>query len=69
MIELEMVFYELIDNMEFVECFFKCLFKDVFVNCEEDMMFFNEWIDNMIFDMFKGIVDFEFFCVLYMEVV
>ena len=45
MIEPEMAFYELEDNMELVERFLKRIIGDVLRDCAEDMRFFNDWID------------------------
>ncbi len=45
MIEPEMAFYLLEDNMELVEKFLKFIVKSVLEDCEEDMKFFNDRID------------------------
>ncbi|MBL8235680.1 MAG: asparagine--tRNA ligase, partial [Bryobacterales bacterium] len=45
MIEPEMAFYELPDNMQLAEDFLKRIFRDVLTKCGEDMAFFNERID------------------------
>ena len=45
MIEPEMAFYELTDNMDLAEAFLKRIFRDVLENCGEDMEFFNERIE------------------------
>ena len=39
MIEPEMAFYELTDNMDLAESFLKRIFRDVLARCEEDMRF------------------------------
>jgi asparaginyl-tRNA synthetase len=40
MIEPEMAFYELTDNMDLAEAFIKRIIKDVLEHCAEDMKFF-----------------------------
>ncbi len=45
MIEPEMAFYLLEDNMELVEKFLKFIVKSVLEDCPEDMKFFNDRID------------------------
>ncbi len=45
MIEPEMAFYELEENMQLVEAFLKRIVGDVLRDCGEDMAFFNDRID------------------------
>ncbi len=45
MIEPEMAFCELTDNMDIAEAFLKRIFKDALERCADDMQFFNERID------------------------
>ena len=45
MVEPEMAFYELTDNMTLAEAFLKRIFKDALEQCDEDMQFFNDRID------------------------
>ena len=45
MIEPEMAFYDLTDNMTLAERFLKRIFSDVLSNCAEDMAFFAERIE------------------------
>ena len=42
MVEPEMAFFELTDNMDLAERFLKRIFRDVLAQCPEDMQFFNE---------------------------
>jgi len=46
MIEPEVAFNELTDNMDLAERFLKRMFRDVLEKCPEDMAFFNERIDD-----------------------
>src|SRR5262249_62082480 len=45
MVEPEMAFYELTDNMDLAEAFLKRIFKDVLEHCAEDMSFFVQRIE------------------------
>ena len=42
MVEPEMAFYELADNMQLAEGFLKRIFRDVLSRCAEDMQFFQQ---------------------------
>ena len=46
MIEPEMAFYELTDNMDLAEAFLKRIIKDALTFCKEDLTFFAERMDN-----------------------
>src|SRR3954470_940364 len=48
MIEPEMAFFELTDNMDLAEAFLKRIFGDVLSRCAEDMAFFAEHIDKTV---------------------
>jgi asparaginyl-tRNA synthetase len=69
MIEPEMPFYELEDNMQLAEDFIKTIIRDALSECAEDMAFFNERIDKTILDTLKQILDHEFKRVTYTEAV
>ena len=45
MVEPEMAFFELTDNMDLAEAFLKRICRDVLERCAEDMQFFQERID------------------------
>src|SRR5947209_5158818 len=60
MVEPEMAFYELSDNMDLAERFLKRIFRDVLQRCAEDMQFFNERIDPTAIATLEGIVRSEF---------
>ena len=45
MVEPEMAFYELHDNMTLAEAFLKRIIRDALDRCAEDMKFFQERID------------------------
>ncbi|MFO1094625.1 MAG: asparagine--tRNA ligase [Planctomycetaceae bacterium] len=69
MIEPEMPFYELPDNMQLAEAFIKHLISDALESCAEDMQFFNERIDQNVLATLKHILDHEFKRVSYTEAV
>src|SRR6185312_10929647 len=45
MVEPEMAFFELSDNMDLAEAFLKRIFRDALTKCAEDMQFFQERIE------------------------
>ena len=45
MVEPEMAFYDLTDNMDLAEAFLKRIVGDVLSQCAEDMQFFQERVD------------------------
>lgn len=69
MVEPEMAFYELTDNMSLAERFLKRLFRDALDNCEEDMAFFNERIDKTVIETLQGIIDSDFERIPYTEAI
>ena len=50
MIEPEMAFYDLTDNMDLAEAFLKRIIGDALKHCAEDMKFFQERIDKDLLD-------------------
>jgi asparaginyl-tRNA synthetase len=69
MIEPEMAFHELPDNMDLAERFVKRIFRDVLAECPEDMAFFNERIDNTVLETLQHIADSQFVRVPYTEAI
>ncbi len=60
MIEPEMPFYELDDNMRLAEDFIRTLVRDVLARCPEDVAFFNERIEPTVLDNLHHIADSDF---------
>jgi len=60
MIEPEMAFYDLTDNMGLAERFLKRIFSDVLANCAEDMEFFAERIEKTAVTRLESIAESEF---------
>ncbi|HUG94288.1 MAG TPA: asparagine--tRNA ligase, partial [Planctomycetaceae bacterium] len=60
MVEPEMPFYELDDNMRLAEEFIRTIIRDVLERCPEDMEFFNQRIDNTVLATLENITGHEF---------
>jgi asparaginyl-tRNA synthetase len=69
MVEPEMAFYELDDNMDLAEAFLKRIFRDVLEHSAEDTRFFNERIDTTVIATLEAIVASEFVRLPYTEAI
>ena len=69
MVEPEMAFFDLNDNMALAERFLKRLFTDVLRDCAEDMAFFNKQIDTTLVATLTHIVESDFVRLSYTEAV
>lgn len=69
MVEPEMAFHELPDNMDLAEQFLKRIFSDVLAQCPEDMQFFQERIDKTVLTTLRNLIDSEFVRLPYTEAV
>jgi asparaginyl-tRNA synthetase len=69
MVEPEMAFYELADNMDLAEAFLKRIARDVLAHCGEDMKFFADRIDKTAVSTLEGIAASEFVRLSYTEAV
>lgn len=69
MIEPEMAFYDLTDNMDLAEDFVKYLIRYALDNCIEDLEFLNNMIDKELLDRLKFVVKNEFVRITYTEAV
>ena len=69
MIEPEMAFADLEDNMEVAEAMIKYIMNYVFENAPEEMAFFNQFIDKGLIDRLKGVASAEFGHVTYTEAI
>ncbi len=69
MIEPEMAFYDLKDNMDLAEEFVKYLIKYAIDNCRDDLDFLNNMIDKGLLDRLKFVLDNEFVRITYSEAV
>ena len=69
MVEPEMPFYELPDNMDLAEAFIKTMINDVLEKCPDDMEFFNERIDKTVLAKLENIRTKEFIRLPYTEAI
>ncbi|SYZ74704.1 asparaginyl tRNA synthetase [Candidatus Zixiibacteriota bacterium] len=69
MIEPEMAFAELEDNMEIAVDFLKFLFRFALEECRDDMAFFGQWIDKSLRETLEFVVNSDFERLPYTEAV
>ena len=69
MIEPEMPFYDLDDNMRLAEEFIRTIIREVLEQCPADMAFFNERIDNTVLATLENITGHDFIRLPYTEAV
>jgi asparaginyl-tRNA synthetase len=69
MVEPEMPFYELPDNMDLAEAFIKSIVVEVLTHCGDDMQFFNDRINNTVLKTLENIRSSSFIRLPYTEAV
>ncbi|MCL4110829.1 UNVERIFIED_CONTAM: hypothetical protein GTU68_039942 [Idotea baltica] len=69
MVEPEMPFYELTDNMSLAESFIRTIASDCLEQCPEDMEFFNKRIDDTVMATLQTIAEKDFIRLPYTEAV
>ena len=69
MIEPEMAFCDLKEDMDLAEAFLKHIFKYVMETCPEDMEFFNQRIDDTVLSTAENIINNEFQRITYTEAI
>ena len=69
MIEPEICFADLEDNMQLAEDMLKYLIKYVMDTCPEEMKFFNDFIDKGLIERLTGVMNAEFAHVTYTEAI
>ena len=67
MIEPEMAFYEIKDNMDLAEDFIKSLVRYALDNCRDDIQFLNDRYDNTLIERLEGVINTEFVRLSYTE--
>jgi len=67
MIEPEMAFYEIEDNMELAEDFIKSLVKYALDNCGDDLKFLNDMFDKELISRLESVVNTDFVRLTYTE--
>ena len=69
MIEPELAFADLQDNMENIEAVIKFVLKYVMEQCPEEMAFFNEFVDKGLKDRLENVVNSDFGRITYTEAI
>ncbi len=69
MVEPEMAFYDLDDDMGLAEEFIKYLLKDALESCADDMEFFNLRIDKSLIERLRHVLESDFEKISYTEAV
>jgi asparaginyl-tRNA synthetase len=69
MIEPEMAFYELADNMRLAEEFLKYIIRYVLDHCREDLEFFNERIEKTVLSTLEHVAESSFGHITYTDAV
>lgn len=69
MVEFEIVFVELGDVMNFIEDMLKYVMKYVLEYVLEEMEFFNSFVDKIVFECMNNVINFDFGCIIYIEVI
>ena len=69
MIEPEMAFYDLNDNMQLAEDFVKFLISYVLERCDEEMKFFDQWIEKDIIQAVQKVAESKFEHMTYTDAV
>ncbi len=67
MVEPEMAFYDITDNMNLAEEFIKYLVRYALDNCMEDITFLNDKYDHELTERLKGVTDIDFVRLEYTE--
>ncbi|MCQ2192422.1 MAG: asparagine--tRNA ligase [Paludibacteraceae bacterium] len=67
MIEPEMAFYDIKDNMDIAEEFIKYCVKWALDNCADDLKFLNDMIDKSLIERLKSVIECEFVRLPYTE--
>ncbi|MCD4812490.1 asparagine--tRNA ligase [bacterium] len=69
MVEPEMAFCDIHRDMDMAEAFLKYIIKYVLEYCEEDIRFFNQWVDKSLLTTLEHIVETPFERISYTEAV
>lgn len=69
MIEPEMAFYDIHDNMDLAEDFLKYLIRYALEHCPDDLAFLNQMYDNELISRLKGVVEARFERLTYTEAI
>jgi len=67
MVEPEVAFNDITDNMDLAEDFIKYLVKYALDNCMDDLKFLNDMFDKELIERLRGVIDTEFVRLTYTE--
>ena len=67
MVEPEMAFYDIKDNMDLAEDFIKHLVKYALENCKDDIKFLNDKVDNELISRLESVISTDFVRLPYTE--
>lgn len=67
MVEPEMAFYDIKDNMDLAEDFIKSLVRYALDNCRDDIQFLNDRYDSTLIERLEGVCDTQFVRLAYSE--
>ncbi len=69
MIEPEIAFADLRDDMELAEALIKAIVRSVLTECPEEMAFFNKFVDPALMERLQNVLDHEFGVITYTEAI
>ncbi len=69
MIEPEIAFADLDDDMKLAEAMIKYIIRYVMETCPDDIEFFNQFVDTGLIERLRNVADSDFACVTYTEAV
>ncbi len=69
MIEPEMAFYDITDNMDLAEEFLKYLIRYTMDNCHDDLQFLNDMVDKELLERLQFVTDQDFTRIAYTEAI
>ncbi len=69
MVEPEISFANLEDNMELAEDMLRYIIKELMERCPEELEFFNQWVDKGLLARLKNVVDTKFATITYTEAI
>jgi asparaginyl-tRNA synthetase len=69
MVEPEIAFADLSDNADLAEDYVKYMVRYVLDHCEDDLAFFNKWVDEGLADKLANVIDHTFERITYTEAI
>ena len=69
MVELEICFADLNDDMDLAEDMIKYIFQYVLDNCKEEMNFFNQFVDNGLLERLNHVINSDFVRISYTDAI